>query len=620
MPSGRNEDQPENETVVFFGGSVKALGAGKVGGYLVEFGDENAPDLLGDFFTKATDFDMDELKRSTVYYNHGLDPTLKARKLGRVDMSLKDAGVWLQGQLDLRDEYEEAVYGMVEAGKLGWSSGTAAHLVEREQKSNGAYHITRWPLGLDASLTPTPAEPRTRAVSIKSLKNIEPLSVNLPEEPGEGSVSDNEQNVNININVKTDSSKSGENIMAEQEKEATPDIKIVEPPIAGVKQEDFDGLKAQIDVFSSQINGLVEAMANSTKGKDLGFVAPDDEETKPEVKSFADFLVAIYRGNTKRLATVYKSTKDISGETGTAGGYLVPEAFEASLLRIAAMESEIVKRVTKNPVNTMSGTWPSLDQYLTPTAGSGQTALAGGLVATTTAAGGTLTETQPTFEMLQWRVTKQGGYTEVDNEVVEDSPLAIEALLTSLFGVTVNSKKEQLILRGTGAGEPEGILNAAAAIGITPATNNIFAYADALSMISRFKSSGAGASAPVWIIHPGIWPDIGIFESTSGGGVFQANHQVGLGQSLLGYPILTSEHMPQDDNSGCVILADLSAYALFERSGINIAFSEHASFTSDKGTWRFTTRFDGMSWLNSAVTLADPTGSYTISPFVYLND
>ncbi len=56
------------------------------------------------------------------------------------------------------------------AGQLGWSSGTAAHLVEREEAGE-AWKIKMWPLGLDASLTPTPAEPRNKVIPLKSLSD-----------------------------------------------------------------------------------------------------------------------------------------------------------------------------------------------------------------------------------------------------------------------------------------------------------------------------------------------------------------------------------------------------------------------------------------------------------------
>ena len=156
----------EHDTLVWFGGEVKALDdSGKIGGYLVRFSTSDDPDLAGDFFTKNTDFGP--IKTSPILYHHGMDQQIKGTRLGIGDLEMKDAGVWLQGQLDLRNEYEEAIFEMAKQGKLGWSSGTASHLVEREAVGK-SWHIKSWPLGLDASLTPTPCEPRTKAIPLKS--------------------------------------------------------------------------------------------------------------------------------------------------------------------------------------------------------------------------------------------------------------------------------------------------------------------------------------------------------------------------------------------------------------------------------------------------------------------
>ena len=158
------QDAMEKSLVVTTGPALKALGDGKIGGYLVVFGDATKTDLsaMADYFTPETDFDLEDgTGKATVLYHHGMDATLKRRKLGRADLRTDDVGVWMESQLALRDDYERAVYSMVEAGKMGLSSSTAPHLVEREAQANGAHKITRWPLGLDASITPIPAEPRT---------------------------------------------------------------------------------------------------------------------------------------------------------------------------------------------------------------------------------------------------------------------------------------------------------------------------------------------------------------------------------------------------------------------------------------------------------------------------
>ena len=171
----------EDATVIYPGTAVKAIGKegdGWVGGYLVKFTDAARPDLVGDYFDETTDFGPHG--KSLVWFNHALDPVLGHKTLGlksngrvaEATLRLDPVGVWIETQLDMRDEYERAVYALAQAGKLGWSSGTATHLVKRTLVSGKAYHIDSWPLGLDASLTPTPAAgpKETAVVPLKSYR------------------------------------------------------------------------------------------------------------------------------------------------------------------------------------------------------------------------------------------------------------------------------------------------------------------------------------------------------------------------------------------------------------------------------------------------------------------
>lgn len=164
------EEKSAMEGMLRIGGSpVKYLGDGKVGGHLVLFSNARMPDLTGEFFTAQTDFGLEDGMRTPIYFDHGFDPVLGRRKLGRGEMRTDaDVGVWVEGVLEQRDEYERMLLELSEAGKFGWSSGTAGHLVEYEPKSRGVRWIKTWPLGLDASLTPTPAEPRTQVQTLKA--------------------------------------------------------------------------------------------------------------------------------------------------------------------------------------------------------------------------------------------------------------------------------------------------------------------------------------------------------------------------------------------------------------------------------------------------------------------
>lgn len=163
------EKSMSDDVLVAYGGEIKDLGGGKIGGFLVRFTDAEHPDLENDYFTKDTDFDVTDGDGVTVYYAHGQDPTLGGRKLAKGVITLKDIGVWIEAQLKLRDEYEEAIYRMAKEGKLGWSSGTLSHLVKRVPMGQAQF-IKSWPLGKDASLTPTPAAgpELTQVITFKS--------------------------------------------------------------------------------------------------------------------------------------------------------------------------------------------------------------------------------------------------------------------------------------------------------------------------------------------------------------------------------------------------------------------------------------------------------------------
>jgi phage head maturation protease len=165
--------------MIYFGETVKALGDdGRIGGHLVLWGDATTTDAskYRDFFDAETDFWDEFPTRRPLIYHHAIDPTLKSRRLGTVELRKDDAGIWIEGQMKLRDDYERKIYGAIKAGKMGLSSATWPLLMERKAMDNGTHRIVSWPI-IEASITPTPAEPRTVAVALKTL---------MTDHPGEG--------------------------------------------------------------------------------------------------------------------------------------------------------------------------------------------------------------------------------------------------------------------------------------------------------------------------------------------------------------------------------------------------------------------------------------------------
>ena len=169
VPEARKEGGPlpMRDYMITFGAAVKAMGNGRVGGYLVQYGSEATKDAENEWFTADTDFDTEFPTRASIYYNHGLDPVIGRRRLGHGALKQDDLGVWVEAELDLADKYQAAMYRMAERGNLGWSSGSLSHITDPPRESPGG-PIKSWPLGHDASLTPMPADRRNLAVALKS--------------------------------------------------------------------------------------------------------------------------------------------------------------------------------------------------------------------------------------------------------------------------------------------------------------------------------------------------------------------------------------------------------------------------------------------------------------------
>lgn len=606
-PNDTDDDAPDApapaaDTVILTAGKgheIKALGDGRVGGYLVRFGSPEQPDLEGEYFTKDTDYG--DYTTAPVYYQHALDAVLGRRKLGKAVLKADDFGVWAEAQLALIDEYEQFIYAQIEAGKMGWSSGTAPHLVERQPQGK-ATHITAWPLGLDASITPTPAEPRNAVMPLKSYQ-VSPwhMPEAAPEAAPEMAIAASAAippNVIKSVQVKERSTMEDNNTVA---------------PVETKPQDDaIKALNARLEEMGANLNRVLQHIQDSPSLRSAGFVTNDGGKADKGVKSFADYLTAIKRNDHTRLTSVYGvKASTLAEDSGALGGYLVPEEYRTELLQVVNQNSAFLGKITRIPVGSDAGTFPALDQFTAATAGSGNTPYAAGVVATATAEGGTLTETNPGFTDVNWRVNKIGGYTLATNELMRDSIVPIEMLLRQLFGVAVASKEEFYALRGNGVGVPLGILNAGCAVGVSPDTDAYWGYADAVEMVSRFKPVGSGA---MWLAHRSIVPDTASWEIGTNGAGAPTLEQLGYGGLQF------SDHLPQANNAGCVVLVDWGAYLFFVRDPLSIAYSEHANFTSEKGTWRFSERIDGQPWMKNAVTLPDPQGSYTVSPVVYFND
>lgn len=575
----------------------------RVANYMVLFGGVvKGGDLTGERFVPVPieAFESEYTKSGVLHvdWEHGLDPdglgNHKDNVLGYVDWKtarIDEKGLFVERVLSRRAKYMEYLETLIDEGLIGNSS----EAVEYKKTKDG--DILEWRLRRD-SLTVMPAEPRM--MSSNAIQAIKSLGLVVPQED-EATDLQSEQEV-----AETESDKQKINIEVLGVNKMSDETQITEPTPYQKALED------KLSALSGQVETVLKHIQDTPAIKNSGYVSQDGGKADENVKSFGDFLLAVARNDTVRLGKVYGAVKAMSQDSGAGGGYItVPPEYDTKLLSVAYTASPILGLVQKQQVSGNQGFFPSLDITTAPTAGTGNTAAAGRVTTAKRAESGAYTETTPNFDQIEWKLSDSAsGYTKASKELKQNSAMAIESLLTTLFGIAISSKLEYFILRGNGVGEPLGILNSDVALAISPTTNNEFAFVDAVNMVSRFKKFTNNVR---WVQHPSTLPDYAGSTWVQGQVVHELA-KLGYGEALL------SEHLPQANNSGHIMLADFGAYMLFEKGGTEISYSEHADFLNGNDVWRFSRQVDGKPWLKNKITLADPQGSYTVSPFVYFND
>ena len=210
----------------------------------------------------------------------------------------------------------------------------------------------------------------------------------------------------------------------------------------------------------------------------------------------------------------------------------------------------------------------------------------------------------------------------LSEELLADTT-ALSAYIPPNMSRSIRWKTDEAVLFGTGAGTPLGAFSSGAFITVAKeaaqATGTLKAE-NLAKMVSRLMPGSYSRS--VWLINNDVLP--ALFTLTLGNYpiYLPAGAPVGGIQgspygSLLGRPIVVSQHAKSFSSLGDVMLVDMSYYQTITKSaGITTATSMHLYFDADAVAFRATFRVDGQPKLAAPVSPAN--GSATLSPFVQL--
>jgi len=363
---------------------------------------------------------------------------------------------------------------------------------------------------------------------------------------------------------------------------------------------------------------LRDEVAAAVKAQSVG-VATTATTSEGEGVSFGDFLKCVATNDVQRLRAVYKSAKALDETTGASGGFLVPTQFEERIRAVGApMLFDQLVAAGRGPLmlrtNAAELALPVLEQDQAPNVES--SALVGGVRLVWREQSADVAESEPRFEQRIFRPHAADAYVAASTELISDAPQALEDTLVTLFGRAYAVLKARTLLRGTGVGQPRGIVGHPATISVARSTTGTQVERDTDTVLAMIQRLLPGSATAVWIAHP-FWRARLMATRLSETLLYTVNGQsLVYGDTLAGIPIAYSEHLPAVTGAGSLILADLSYYAMVERAGFSVAFSEHVRFLKRQSVWLFGVRIDGAPLINAPLILADGAGTNTVSPFV----
>lgn len=216
---------------------------------------------------------------------------------------------------------------------------------------------------------------------------------------------------------------------------------------------------------------------------------------------------------------------------------------------------------------------------------------------------------------LQMTAHKSGSLFYVNNEWLDDSSRSMRSRLENIFSTSLRWYVESLLWSGTGAGEAMGALNAPGTLEIAKEGGqaaDCIVVENIVKMWARLLPGSHGRA--LWAANATAFPDLATLSLAVGAGgsvtsLLQSNANSGIAGApsvtMLGRPLLFSEHLPVLGSPGDITLLDPLMYLLGDRQVVTLDASQDYRFGHDQTAFRCKVRFDGQAILDDVFTPAN---------------
>ncbi len=346
--------------------------------------------------------------------------------------------------------------------------------------------------------------------------------------------------------------------------------------------------------------------------------------------------------------TVIRTGTDSLGG-GATYGYSIKPNYLGDLFRIARESEVFASSARAIPMpNGIETKYPALGQYSAPTISNGNlinSAVFGGITLAYVGETTARPESDAIMEEIEFKAVDMVGATSFSRDYIGDNFIAMDSVVTGMFGDAMAWMEDWMTINGPGNGVPQGWFNSSATIqggaasgNATRVTANKIASEDLGWMLSHL----APCPNPRFIAHRSTIPQLFILNNAAGTPVFQPNASIvqsdplsimsksnngaqvySTGGMLLGLPIFFTEKVPQLGSTGDISLVCPNQYGLAEREGFEVGMSEHFYFSTDKVAYRFKKRHDGRSlwrkpYIDTSGGVTSPSSGWLMSPWIML--
>jgi len=351
------------------------------------------------------------------------------------------------------------------------------------------------------------------------------------------------------------------------------------------EREKFEKLEVAYNSFDDRINALrmqaeLEQRAMDFAGDLLGNRSAFG--TAADVAKFADEIRAVLRGEERSLDYVpsAEEVRALSVGTATAGGNTVGKTFLTQLVEPLRQFSGIFAAGAYTFV-TEKGDDVTLPRLASFGAAAAQTENV------------QLTGTDPTFNQVLFKAFKYGDFRGISSELVQDSLIDIEGLVTRLIAENISVLLGQKLAVGVGTTEPTGIVTAAT-VGVTggtgvagaPSFDNLIDLQE--SVLAPYQARAA------WVMANSAVGAARKLKDSSGRYLWEPNGQTGAPQQLLGNPVYRDPFLAAVGlGAKSIAYGDFSRYWVRLVGNVRVERSDHALFGADQVAFRGVLRADG---------------------------